>query len=494
MSKGNATKSRIVETALRAASVGGLEGITLGKVAADVGMSKSGLFAHFDSKETLQVDVLNAAAEKFAEVVVAPALTAPRGEPRLRALFDHWMEWEQHESLPGGCVFMHASAELDDRPGPARDALVDHQRRWMETLAKAVRLTIEVGHFRADVDSATLCVPALRHRAELLPLGPTLQGSRREVTRGCCVRVGGRCGQTDRRVAEPFAQIPVSPNGSPVAKNSTTDRPVPLPVRALRLWFALESRFSPRTAERRAARMFATPPRQKSRKIVSGVRSDASTRAYSVELRDGHFRVSATTFGDGPPAMLLHGWGGSANDMLPLAWAFARAGWRSVVFDMPGHGRSPRRESSLVEFLRAMRLVAGALGDPEIIVGHSFGGAAAVFGITELRLPVRAAVLFSPAPGPAYYVDRFVRAVGLPAERTDGMVRQLVERVGRPMESLDALVAARVGDCARRSSFTTREIARCRSSSRSRCARRGEAAVSCRHRRSVTSAFFAMRQ
>jgi len=116
------------------------------------------------------------------------------------------------------------------------------------------------------------------------------------------------------------------------------------------------------------------------------------------------------------------------------------------VFDMPGHGRSPQRESSLVEFLRAMRLVAGALGTPEIVVGHSFGGAAAVFGITELGLPVRAAVLFSPAPGPAYYVDRFVRAVGLPAERTDGMVRQLVERVGRPMESLDAVVAARSTD------------------------------------------------
>ena len=189
--------------------------------------------------------------------------------------------------------------------------------------------------------------------------------------------------------------------------------------------------------------MFATPPRQKSRKTVTRDQPSDSTRAYHIDLRDGPFRVSATTFGDGPLVMLLHGWGGSANDMLPLAWAFARAGWRSVVFDMPGHGRSPGRESSLVEFLRAMRLVAGALGTPEIIVGHSFGGAAAVFGITELRLPARAAVLFSPAPGPAYYVDRFVRAVGLPAERTGGMVRQLVERVGRPMESLDAVVAAR---------------------------------------------------
>lgn len=132
----------------------GLEGITLGKVAADVGMSKSGLFAHFDSKEALQVDVLNAAAEKFAEVVVAPALVAPRGEPRLRALFDRWLVWEQNESLPGGCVFMHATAELDDRPGPTRDTLVGQQRRWLETLAKAVRMTIEVGHFRDDVNPA----------------------------------------------------------------------------------------------------------------------------------------------------------------------------------------------------------------------------------------------------------------------------------------------------------------------------------------------------
>lgn len=154
MAKGNVTRSRIVETALRAASVDGLEGITLGKVAADVGMSKSGLFAHFDSKEALQVDVLNAAAEKFAQVVVAPALSAPRGEPRLRALFDHWLLWEQHESLPGGCVFMHATVELDDRPGPAREALVEQQRRWLDTLAKAVRITIEAGHFRPDVDPA----------------------------------------------------------------------------------------------------------------------------------------------------------------------------------------------------------------------------------------------------------------------------------------------------------------------------------------------------
>ena len=147
--------------------------------------------------------------------------------------------------------------------------------------------------------------------------------------------------------------------------------------------------------------------------------------------------------GDGPLAMFVHGWGGAAGDMLPLADAFARSGWRSVVFDMPGHGRSPGRESSLVEFLRAMRAVAGAIGKPELIVGHSFGAAAAVLGIKELPLPVRGAILVAPAPGLSYYIDGFTRSIGLPPERARGVVRRLVARVGRSIESLDAVAAAR---------------------------------------------------
>ena len=139
MSKGAATKDRIIESALRTASVEGLEGISLGRLAADVGMSKSGLFAHFASKEELQIDVLEAASARFAEIVVKPAMQEPRGEPRVRSLFEHWLVWERHESLPGGCIFMHAAAELDDRPGPARDALVRWQRQWLDVLAKAAR-------------------------------------------------------------------------------------------------------------------------------------------------------------------------------------------------------------------------------------------------------------------------------------------------------------------------------------------------------------------
>lgn len=153
MSKGAATRDRIIERALRTASVEGLEGISLGRLASDVGMSKSGLFAHFESKEALQLDVLAAAAEKFTAVVVRPAFEAPRGEPRVRALFEHWLQWERNESLPGGCVFTHAAAELDDRPGPARDALVDWQQQWLDALAKAARIAVNEGHFHTGVDA-----------------------------------------------------------------------------------------------------------------------------------------------------------------------------------------------------------------------------------------------------------------------------------------------------------------------------------------------------
>jgi AcrR family transcriptional regulator len=153
MSKGTATRERILEQALKDASLQGLEGLSLGQVALEVGMSKSGLFAHFGSKEELQRQVLGAAAEKFGKIVVQPALTAPRGIPRIRAMFEGWLRWERDTSVPGGCVFTHAQAELDDRPGPVRDALADWQRQWKEMLARAASIAIEEKQFRKNVDT-----------------------------------------------------------------------------------------------------------------------------------------------------------------------------------------------------------------------------------------------------------------------------------------------------------------------------------------------------
>lgn len=153
MTKGADTRGRIIEAGLQVASIDGLDGITIGRLATDVGLSKSGLFAHFRSKEELQLAVLAAATEKFTATVVRPALTAPRGEPRVRALFEHWLAWERQESIPGGCVFMQLSSELDDHPGPARDALAASQRRWMDALSRSAEIAIEQGHFRQDLDT-----------------------------------------------------------------------------------------------------------------------------------------------------------------------------------------------------------------------------------------------------------------------------------------------------------------------------------------------------
>jgi AcrR family transcriptional regulator len=152
MGKGEETRERILDRAVSLASQIGLDGLTVGTLAAELGLSKSGLFAHFGSKDSLQVNVLQAAAERFEHVVVRPALKAARGEPRLRALFERWMEWANSPSMPGGCVFVTAAIELDDRPGPARDFLVATQQQLLATLAKAVRLAQQTRHFREDLD------------------------------------------------------------------------------------------------------------------------------------------------------------------------------------------------------------------------------------------------------------------------------------------------------------------------------------------------------
>ena len=160
MGKGERTRAAILDRAIRLGSQLGLEGLSLGQLAEELDLSKSGLFAHFRSKEELQVRTLDRAAERFVEVVVRPALAAPRGEPRLRALFERWLAWPELVRQPGGCIFVAAAVELDDRPGPARDRLVELQRQWLATLATAVRGAQAEGHLRADVDAEQLAFEA----------------------------------------------------------------------------------------------------------------------------------------------------------------------------------------------------------------------------------------------------------------------------------------------------------------------------------------------
>lgn len=152
MSKGDETRAAILERGVAEASRLGLAGLTIGNLAREVGLSKSGLFAHFGSREDLELAVLAAGVDRFVARVVAPAFRAPRGLPRIAALFEGWLAWAQGPELPGGCLFIGLANELDDRPGPLRDRLVAYQRDWIETLATAARIAVAEGHFRADLD------------------------------------------------------------------------------------------------------------------------------------------------------------------------------------------------------------------------------------------------------------------------------------------------------------------------------------------------------
>lgn len=150
--KGEQTRAAILDEALRVASKLGLEGLTIGGLAEATGMSKSGLFAHFGSREDLQLAVLEHAAQRYGETVLMPALKIERGLPRLRAMFEHWLDWTLASGLPGGCIMIAAAAEYDDRPGPIRDAVIANQHRGNAVTRKAVRLAIEQGHLKTETD------------------------------------------------------------------------------------------------------------------------------------------------------------------------------------------------------------------------------------------------------------------------------------------------------------------------------------------------------
>ncbi len=150
--KGERTRAAVVDRALSLSSQVGLDALTIGGLAKEVGLSKSGLFAHFDSKEDLQLQVLEEAVDRFIRMVVRPAFREERGEPRIRAIFDRWLSWATADFLPGGCVFVSLANELDDRPGPLRDFLVAAQSEWLGTLATAARSATEEGQYRRELN------------------------------------------------------------------------------------------------------------------------------------------------------------------------------------------------------------------------------------------------------------------------------------------------------------------------------------------------------
>ena len=151
LQKGQQTKAAIVDTALSLAAQIGLDGLSIGAVADAMHMSKSGVFAHFGSREELQLSVVREYFRRFDEEVFKPVLSEPQGLPRVRALFANWMQRVAVE-LKSGCIFISGAVEFDDRPGPVRDALASSVQTWMSAMRRSVVLAREAGHLRPDAD------------------------------------------------------------------------------------------------------------------------------------------------------------------------------------------------------------------------------------------------------------------------------------------------------------------------------------------------------
>lgn len=152
LQKGQQTKQHIIDAALSLAQQIGLEGISIGVLAEITHMSKSGVFAHFGSREELQISVVREYYQRFSDEVFFPAMNAPRGLPRVRALFDNWMKRVTIE-IQSGCIFISGAVEFDDRSGPVRDALANSVQTWLNALHRAVLQAQEEGHLRADADA-----------------------------------------------------------------------------------------------------------------------------------------------------------------------------------------------------------------------------------------------------------------------------------------------------------------------------------------------------
>jgi AcrR family transcriptional regulator len=171
--KGQQTRAAILEAALGLASHMGLEGLSIGALAEVTHMSKSGLFAHFGSREELQISVVREYHAKFEEEVFYPAMQEARGLPRLTALFDRWVRRVSVE-IDSGCIYISGAVEFDDRPGPVRDALVTMVQTWQDALERAIRMAIEADHLKADTDPAQMLfevhglILALHHDARFL--------------------------------------------------------------------------------------------------------------------------------------------------------------------------------------------------------------------------------------------------------------------------------------------------------------------------------------
>ena len=188
MRKGEQTRAAILDVALELASRNGLEGLTIGLLADRMSMSKSGVFAHFGSREDLQLEVVKLYHHRFEQEVFYPSIKEARGLPRLVAMYTRWVKRVSVE-IASGCIYISGAVEYDDREGPIREQLVSMVRAWQDALLRSIEQAVEIGHLRADLDAAQLVfemhglILALHHDARFLRNPGAVERARRAFER-----------------------------------------------------------------------------------------------------------------------------------------------------------------------------------------------------------------------------------------------------------------------------------------------------------------------
>jgi AcrR family transcriptional regulator len=188
MRKGEMTRAAILDVALELASRDGLEGLTIGVLADRMNMSKSGVFAHFGSREDLQMEVIRLYHHRFEQEVFYPSIKEARGLPRLVAMYEHWIKRVSVE-IASGCIYISGAVEYDDRPGPIREQLVSMVQAWQSALLRCAQQAIDCGDLKADTDAQQLVyetyglILALHHDARFLRIPGAVDRARRGFER-----------------------------------------------------------------------------------------------------------------------------------------------------------------------------------------------------------------------------------------------------------------------------------------------------------------------
>ena len=220
-------------------------------------------------------------------------------------------------------------------------------------------------------------------------------------------------------------------------RNSTSVRIGSLHASLIRGYFGALARVAPRSAERQAALLFCFP-----RRLAHHDVPPVPESAHEQLVLSGTKRLVAWTWGKGPRVLLAHGWEGTGRDMVPLANALVQRGRSVTVFDMPAHGRSTGRTTTLIEMTDAVTAVARATGTPDAIVGHSLGAAAAILALRD-GLPAASAALLAPVAEPWLFLRRLADMLAFSEPRYEGLVAQIERRAGVGIHQIDGATAVR---------------------------------------------------